>query len=235
MIPGSRAWPLPASENGATIIASISGSIPMSILHASTAAFGLLLLAGSAVAQTPAQADAATAGEKCETEVAETVRRMRGREAQEVQFVGAKRALTPVSDDETGVKGEGRYRGSAGRTMPFTYSCYYNLKTGATSGVVFRDAGGAPPVAEAPWQPDLSNVSPEACESAAAANLKERHPRVGRITLGSDSRQVRPGANGRIVLEGKGAVQPAPGMNAVPFSYACEFEGRRVVGVQTRE
>jgi hypothetical protein len=187
------------------------------------------------VAAQTAAVDATAAGEQCETAVAETVRRMRGREAQEVQFVGAKRALTPVSDDETGVKGEGRYRGSAGRTMPFTYSCYYNLKTSATSGVVFRDTAGSPPPAEAPWQPDLTNVSPEACESAAAASLKERHPRVGRITLGSDSRRVRPGSNGRIVLEGKGAVQPAPGMNAVPFSYACEFEGRRVVGVQTRE
>jgi len=207
----------------------------MSILPASAAALGLLVLVATASAQTPAQADAARAAEQCETEVAETVRRMRGRDAQEVQFVGAKRALTPMADDETGVKGEGRYRSAAGRTTPFTYSCSYNLKTGATSGVVFRDA--AAPVAEAAWQPDLTNVSPEACESAAAADLKQRHPRVGRITLGSDSRQVRPGSNGRIVLEGRGAVQPAPGMNAVPFSYSCEFDprGARVVAVQTRE
>lgn len=209
----------------------------MSTFHTAAAALGFLLLAGPASAQTPAQADAAAAGEQCETAVAETVRRMRGRDAQEVQFVGAKRALTPVSDDETGVKGEGRYRSTAGRTMPFTYSCYYNMKTGATSGVVFRDAGGPAPVAEAAKEPDLTNVSPEACESAAAASLKERHPRVGRITLGSDTRQVRPGTNGRIVLEGRGAVQPAPGMNAVPFSYTCEFDprGTRVVAVQTRE
>lgn len=206
--------------------------------HHAIAAAGLLFaLVGQPAAAQTAAVDAATAGEKCETEVAETVRRMRGREAQEVQFVGAKRALTPVSDDETGVKGEGRYRNSAGRTLPFTYSCYYNVKTGATSGVVFRDTGAATAAAEPAWQPDLSAISPEACESAAAANLKERHPRVGRISLGSDSRQVRPGPNGRIVLEGRGAVQPAPGMNAVPFSYLCEFDGRggRIVGVQTRE
>ncbi len=205
------------------------------------AALALIVAAAAlpAPAQTAAQtaaADTATAGEQCETAVAETVRRMRGREAQEVQFIGGKRALTPASDDETGVRGEGRYRNAGGRTIPFTYSCYYNTKSGATSGVVFRDAAAtAAPAAETAWQPDLANISPEACESAAAANLKERHPRVGRIALGSDSRRIRAGANGRIVLEGRGAVQPAPGMNAVPFSYVCEFEGRRVVGVQTRE
>jgi hypothetical protein len=198
---------------------------------------GLLVLGGTAAFAASAQTDAAKAGEQCETSVAETITRMRGREAQEVQFLGTKRALTPVSDDETGVKGEGRYRSKSGSTMPFTYSCYYNLKTGATSGVVFRDAGAAVAAAEPAWQPDLTNISPEACEAAAAANLKERHPRVGRITLGSDSRRMRPGTNGRIVLEGNGAVQPAPGMNALPFSYSCEFEGRggRIVGVQTRE
>jgi len=198
---------------------------------------GVLVLAATAWGGAAAQPDAAKAGEQCETAVAETITRMRGREAKEVQFIGAKRALTPTSDEETGVKGEGRYRGAAGRSTPFTYSCYFNVKTGATSGVVFRDAGAAALAAEPTWQPDLTHVSPEACESAAAASLKDKHPRVGRIALGSDSRRVRPGPDGHIFLEGRGAVQPAPGMNSVPFTYRCEFEGRggRIVGVQTIE
>lgn len=198
---------------------------------------GLLVLACTAFASASAQSDPAKAGEQCESAVAETITRMRGRDAQEVQFVGAKRSLVPATDDETGVRGEGRYRGPGGRSTPFTYSCYFNVKTGATSGVVFRDAGAAALAAEPAWMPDLTHVSPEACESAAAADLKERHPRVGRIALGSDSRRVSPGPNGRILLEGRGAVQPAPGMNAVPFSYRCEFDGRggRIVGVQTVE
>jgi hypothetical protein len=177
------------------------------------------------------------AGDKCESAVAETITRMRGRSAQEVQFAGTKRALTPASEDETGVRGEGRYRGPAGRSMPFSYSCYYNVKNGATSGVVIRDAAANTAGSEAAWQPDLTHVSPEACESAAAADLKDKHPRVGKIVLGSDSRQVRPGPDGHILLEGRGAVQRAPGMSAVPFSYRCEFEGKggRVVGVQTLE
>jgi hypothetical protein len=217
--------------------------------------FACLLTASAAVsAQTPApapspasgadgskvvgaRADAAKAGDQCETAVAELVRRMRGRDAQEVQFVGTKRALSPGTDDETGVRGEGRYRGS-GRSMPFTYSCTFNTGTGLTSGVVFRDTGAAAAAAaatEKPWQPDLTNLSPEACESAAAASLKDRHPRVSRVTFGSDSRQMRPGPNDHLLLEGRGAVERAPGMNAIPFTYRCEVETRRgrVVAVQT--
>jgi len=185
-----------------------------------------------------AAADAAKAGEVCEQKVAETVTRMRGREAQEVQFVGAKRALTPTTDEEAGVKGEGRYRGASGRTTPFSYSCFYNLKSGETNGIVFRDAGG-PAAAPDPaaWQPDLSNVSPQACESAAAAALKDKHPRVGRIVLDAGTRRIAPGPDGHLLLEGSGAVQRAPGMNANVFRYRCEFDqrGQRIVDVQTME
>jgi hypothetical protein len=206
-------------------------------MHIHPRSLGFCLLACVTFGSSAAQSDAASAGEQCETAVAETITRMRGREAKEVQFVGAKRALTPTSEDETGVKGEGRYRGATGRTTPFTYRCYFNVKTGATSGVVFRDIGAPAPAAETAWQPDLTNVSPEACESAAAAELKDKHPRVGRIRLDADTRRVRPGPNGHILLEGRGAVQPAAGMNAVPFTYRCEFDGRgaRIVGVETVE
>lgn len=201
-------------------------------------AAAVVLLAASPAWAAIAAADAAKAGDQCETKVAETVTRMRGKDAQEVQFVGAKRALTPASDEETGVRGEGRYRSAAGRSMTFTYSCYYNTKSGETSGVMFRDTGaGASLPDAAAWQPDLSNVSPQACESAAAAALKDKHPRVGRIVLDADSRRVAPGPNGHLLLEGRGAVQRAPGMNANPFGYRCEFDqrGTRIVDVQTTE
>jgi hypothetical protein len=191
----------------------------------------------SAPAAAAAPVDAAKAADRCESSVTETIMKMRGRDAREVQFVGAKRALTPTSDEETGVRGEGRYRAAAGGSTTFTYTCYFNIKTGETSGVVFRDTGGAAPVAEKAWVPDLTNISPEACESATAAELKKKHPRVGRIALGSDSRRVSPGPNGHILLEGQGAVERAPGMNAVPFTYRCEFDGRggRIVGVSTSQ
>lgn len=183
-----------------------------------------------------APADTAKATDRCETEVSETIRRMRGRDAKEVQFLAAKRLALPSGDDETAIKGEGRYRG-AGGSVNFTYSCAYNEASDATSGVVFRDAGAARAAPEKAFEPDLTNVSPEACEAAAAGALKRQHPRVGRINFGADSRRMQPGTNGRIDLVGKGSVERAPGMNLIPFSFRCEVDPRsgRVLNVSTKE
>jgi hypothetical protein len=155
----------------------------------------LFVLAGS-VGTAFAQADAAKAADDCESAVTDAVKRMRGRGAQDVQFNKTRRTITPSSDDETTLKGEGRYRGTGGRNMPFSYSCALNTKTGATSGVVFRE---------------LATV------------------------LDAESRQLKPAADEHIALEGRGAVERAPGMNAVPFTYRCEVEPRsgRIVSVQT--
>lgn len=196
--------------------------------------------AGAIAAAPAASAAAPNAGERCEAAVAETIRRMRGRDAQEVEFVGAKRALTPALDDEdeTAVKGEGRYRSPAGGAMSFSYSCAYNARLGATSGVVFRETGRIGPGGETvAWQPDLTQFTPDACEAATAAALKSKYPRIGRIAFDAGTRQLRPAANEHTSLEGRGALVRAPGMNAAPFSYRCEFEtrGGKVVGVQTRE
>jgi hypothetical protein len=200
---------------------------------------GLLALGLTAAVPRPAlaaPADTAKATERCEAEVSETIRRMRGRDAKEVQFLAAKRVLLPSGEDETAIKGEGRYRG-AGGSVSFTYSCAYSAASDATSGVVFRDAGAARAAPEKAFEPDLSNVSPEACEAAAANALKRQHPRVGRINFGSDSRRMQPGTNGRVELVGKGSVERAPGMNLIPFSYRCQVEPRsgKVVDISTTE
>ena len=187
-----------------------------------------LLSSGVALAQN----DAAKAADDCEAAVADSVKRMRGREAQDVQFIKARRTLTPSADDETSLKGEGRYRGASGRTMPFSYGCAINTKTGATSGVVFRDLAV---VEDKPFQPDLTNVSVTDCEGAAVASLKSKHPRAGRIVLDGETRQLRPAPDERIALEGRGALERAPGMNSSPFTYRCEVEPRsgRIVSIQT--
>lgn len=205
----------------------------MSMTRPAFAALALALALSSLPAV--AQPDTAKAAARCEDAVADTIRRMRGERAKEVQFVAGKRVLVPATDDETSVRGEGRYRGASGPAMPFSYSCAYNAKTEATSGVVFRETGRVAAAPAREWQPDLTNVSPAACESAAAAALKELHPRVGRIVFGSDSRRLQPAPNGRVQLEGRGAVERAAGMNAVPFSYRCEVDPRsgRVLGVET--
>jgi hypothetical protein len=200
----------------------------MNTLFHPVAAAVLLAVVGTA------QANTGKAAERCETAVAETIQRIRGRDAREVEFAAARRALAPPVDEEIGVKGEGRYR-KAGATVPFTYSCAFNTRTGATSGVVFREAGA--PASNKPWQPDLSQVSPEACESAVAAVLKDKHPRVDRIMFGSETRRLEPAPNSRIGLEGQGALQRAPGMHSMPFNYRCEFDAQngRVVHAQASE
>ncbi|MGE0811626.1 MAG: hypothetical protein AB7N69_13605 [Immundisolibacter sp.] len=200
---------------------------------------GLLILTAALWPTAPAlaQPDIARATERCEQEVAETVRRMRGSAAKEVQFLASRRVLTPQADDETAIRGEGRYRSAGGASVGFTYGCAYRAADDSTSGVVFRETGGQRAAAEKPFDPDLTNVSPQACESAAAAALKKLHPRVGRINFGSDSRRVQPGENDRIALIGAGSVERAPGMNLIPFSYRCEVDPRsgRVVNVSTKE
>lgn len=179
-----------------------------------------------------------SAGDRCEVEVRETIQRMRGHEAQEVQFIGTKRTLATTADNQLGVRGEGRYRSPQG-SMPFTYSCAVDRDSGEASGVVFRETGRlhAAARAESSWQPDLTNFSPQPCEAATAAALTERYPRVGRITFDAGARQLRPAPNDHMRLDGRGAVQRAPGMNAEPFSFRCEFETRsgKVVRVSTGE
>jgi hypothetical protein len=198
--------------------------------HRSRSLLLVLALLGTGAAH--AQSDATKAAEDCEAAVSDAVKRMRGREATDVQFIKARRTVTPSTDDETSLKGEGRYRGAGGRTMPFSYGCAINTKTGATSGVVFRDLAVAE---DKPFQPDLTNVSVIDCEGAAVKSLKNKHPRAGRIVLDSETRQLRPAADERIALEGRGALERAPGMNSSPFTYRCEVEPRsgRIVSVQT--
>lgn len=199
--------------------------------------FFAALLACNGAAHAAMPADAAKAADGCEAAVTETIKEMRGRDASEIQFQKDKRVLNATTGEDTDVKGAGRYRNAAGASTPFTYGCAYNSSTGATSGIVFRDGGGLRASEEKAWQPDLMSVSPEACETAVAAALKQKHPRVGRIAFGSDSRQLRPAPAGRSSLEGIGAVERAPGMNLVQFSYRCEFEPRngKLVAVQTLE
>jgi hypothetical protein len=201
------------------------------------AGFALMSLAASAVLAAAPPQGPSKAGDRCEAAVAETVRRMRGREAQDVEFVGAKRVLMPTEEvEEIGVKGEGRYRGGGRAAMGFSYSCAYNAKTDATSGVLFRETG-APRAGDAAWEPDLTTFSPEDCETAAASQLKQKYPRIGRIAFGSDTRQLSPAPNAHTQLDGQGALQRAPGMNSTPFRYRCEIETRsgKVVNVQTSD
>jgi hypothetical protein len=154
-----------------------------------------------------------------------------------VRFDAARRQVALADSDDAAVRGEGRWSGERG-TSTFRYSCAYNTKTGEASGVVLNESQPSRAVAaDANWEPDMTKVSPAACESATAAFIKEKNPRVSRIAFDADTRRLLPADAGRIGLEGQGALQRAPGMSAQPFGYRCEFDGRsgRVVAVSTRE
>jgi hypothetical protein len=204
---------------------------------AGTAA-ALVFAACAATAATPplGAADAA-AGTACEAAVAETLRDLRGKAAHEVQFGAAKRVVPPPAGDNTTLAGKGQYRPLAGPSRAFTYTCAFDVQTGKASGVVLRESEAPAAASATPWEPDLTHVSPEACEAAAAAALKEQYPPAGSIRFQSDSRRLRPAANDGTSLEGRGSLERAAGMNPAPFSYRCLFDAGsgKVVSVQTRD
>jgi len=151
-------------------------------------------------------------------------------------YYGARRVLTELSDSETFVKGEGRYT-QRGRAMPFTYSCAVDVKSGAASGVVFRETGdGGPQVAQTPLA-GLASLDPAACESATARALADKNPRAGRIVFNADKRTLRAVTDARTGLEGEGAMVRAPGMYAERFTYLCVYSpnGNRIETVQTSD
>lgn len=207
------------------------GSIALwlcAMAHAS-AATPTAELAPGVPAKTPAQT--------CEEAVTEAIQKARGRNAQQVQFSTPKstKATATPAPDEASVKGQGRYQGAAG-AMPFTYSCTVHPHTHETTGVVFKETGvvSRPPV-EKPWQADLTHLSPEVCEAAAAAALKAQFPRVVNIMLEAKARQLKPAPGGHTYLLGQGHLERAVGMQAVAFTYRCEVEtvSGKLVGVQT--
>lgn len=188
----------------------------------------LPLLLGVACCGAAAQPDGANerAAQRCESAVEETVRNIRGREAQDVQFVGAKRAIAPTADAKIGVKGEGIYSGSGGPGVPFTYSCAFDADSGETSGVLFRDAARPRATPKPAAEPDITHVSPEACEAATAEALKQKYPRVGRIAFDVATRKLLPAPNDHSSLVGQVAVERAPGMALIPVTYRCVFAPR---------
>ena len=183
---------------------------------------------------TPTPATDAKPAERCETAVADTIREMRGKEARDIEFIAAQRSLLPATGDETTVKGAGRYKTPTTGVHSFTYRCAYNAESNDTSGVVFRETGSTRPAVEKAWEPDLSKVSPDACETAIAATLKDKYPRVGRIAFDAETRRLQPAPNDDTWLDGQGAVERAPGMNSIPFTYRCAFQARtgRLIGAQ---
>lgn len=211
-----------------------------------TAATSLVLLAAAtAFAQTaPAPAGSAPAApaaprpanglpsaaavQACELAVRSTLRNARGAAA-EVSFNAPPAALPGNADGgDLLLRGAGRAR-SGGNARTFTYSCTYDTRADSVAGVVLRDAAPADErAAAAPVrtvEPDLSQISPAACESAAATALKRRWPNVGRIAFNADTRSLIQDSAGTAKLEGQGTAQPQPSSElSAHFRYQCALD-----------
>jgi hypothetical protein len=166
-----------------------------------------------------------TATEACEKAVRDTLAGARG-PAPEVSFNAPPVAAPgPADAAEQVLRGSGRVRN--GRS--FTYSCNFDARKGEAAGVVLRDASPASqraPATAASVEPDLSRISPAACESAAATALQRRWPNVSRIAFSGDTRSLQQDSSGQADLRGQGTAQPVPGAPSTHFSYRCTIDAR---------
>jgi len=199
---------------------------PLFALLISATAQGALAAAASAPAATPGASKTAIAAAACERAVQSTLRETRGASAA-ATFSAAPSVVPGAADAaEITLRGAGQVRSAAG-SRPFSFSCNYDVATAAVSGVVLRDsaAPAAAPVARA-VEPDLSHLSPTACESAAAAALKRRWPAVTQITFNPDTRQLSQDADGLASLRGQGSATPTVRDPDMHFSYDCAIDAR---------
>ena len=193
----------------------------------------LAAFAGSAVAA-PASAPAASAAPAnrgaittaCERATQQTLRDTRGATAM-ASFTAPPSVLPgPADAVELTLRGAGQVRTASG-TQSFSYSCTYDTGAGAVAGVVVRDAGSPAQAAAARGvEPDLSHVSPAACESAAASALKRRWPNVATISFSAVTRQLSQDASGHASLRGQGMALPSVHDPATHFSYDCAIDPR---------
>jgi len=96
-----------------------------------------------------------------------------------------------------------------------------------------RTPSATQPVARS-VEPDLSHLSPTACESAAAGALKRRWPNVANISFSADTRALTQDAGGNASLRGQGSALPTVRDPATHFSYDCTIDARngRVIGLR---
>lgn len=199
----------------------------------------LILLPLPALAETPPTRTAAAGAEAaaaCERAARQSLAPQTDRPV-DVTFTAAPALDASLSGDSLLVlRGAGRWR-AAGGTRSFTYSCNIDPRNPEAVGLVMRDT--TPPGADAaaprrPVDPDLSHVSPAACESGAAAALKRRWPNVSNISFDSATRSLQQENAGKAELHGQGRAQPGPGLPTTHFRFDCEIDPRdgRVQGVR---
>jgi hypothetical protein len=217
-----------------TLAAAATGLVVLSAAVAQTAPAPSASAAPPATEASPPRAaglPAAAATQACEQAVRSTLRSTRGAAA-DVAFNAPPAALPGATDGgDVLLRGAGRAR-SGGNVRTFTYSCTYDTRANSVAGVVLRDAAPAGERIAAPQpvrsvEPDLTALSPAACESAAATALKRRWPNVGRIAFNADTRSLVQDSAGTAKLEGQGTAQPQLGNElSSHFTYQCALDAR---------
>jgi hypothetical protein len=191
------------------------------------AAISLMACAQFALAQTPAGKPDATsiaAAEACEQAARQALVGNAVRPG-DVTFAAPPIVQTNLSNDSQVVlRGVARLQG-AGGLRSISYSCNVDPRTSEMLGVVTRDTTPVA-VAAAPAEPNLSELSPAACESSAAEALKQRWPRVSEITFDTATRTFKQQSNSQAELHGSGRAVPAPRSPSTFFGFDCEIDPR---------
>jgi len=188
-------------------------------------ATAVLAVAAPVAHATTASAAVATA---CERAVRNTLLTDRGVAASTGAVFDAAPTSLPGAADavEAAWRGSGQWR-SANQVRTFRYSCTFDTASREVAGVVVRDGGDAAAALPArAVEPDLSQLSPAACESAAARALKQRWPGVAQIAFDAGTRRLAQTAGGPAELQGQGRALPSVRDATKHFSYDCSVDPR---------
>jgi hypothetical protein len=142
----------------------------------------------------------------------------------------------PTIDGQIVLRGAGRFKSPTGMRS-FSYTCNVDLKSSEAVAVMLRDTTPQPtakaPPPKPPAEPDLSELSPAACESSAVAALKARWPHVSQISFDARSRVFKQPSASSASLHGSGKAVPSSDSPMRLFGFDCEIDPRdgRVLGV----
>ena len=160
-----------------------------------------------------------------------------GAAAASVTFNAAPALQASLSNDsQTVLRGSGRWRNATG-LRSFDYICNVDPQASGAVGVVLRDSTPTKAKVAAtrtPSEPDMSHVSPAACESSAAEALKRRWPSVSQISFDSATRRLLQDSPSTSRLHGHGRALPTPDSPSTHFGFECEIDPRdgRVLGMR---
>ena len=132
------------------------------------------------------------------------------------------------STDSQALRGTGHWRG-AGGVRNFNYSCNVDTRSSEALGLVLRDvtpASAEAPPPKPPTEPNVTELSPAACESSAAEALQQRWPRVTQITFDRDTRSFKQESAVKGELHGSGSAIATQGAPSTFFVFDCEIDPR---------